>query len=726
MVPLELDALDSSARRVAGASLHLFPLLSMLSRKAARRQARVLKSQRKDENYRRIREMKQRAKDQVWEPKNNRTTNVKKFPSPKSATVKPQKSAPSRNSNETKTRSLLDLAEEAIDKGILRSDGEFEESEMDALWRAESEDLEKSQPPSQDSTEEVRALDYQGVDPKPEDTSSSVSLRPRTLSFRRQQGEGTADEGGEVERTTHGLLNRLSQSNCESVVNAFASLCQKNPRSVVFEVIILTIVDFFRHQPNMLDVFVLNYALLVSSLGHLVSSDLVGSVLEHCVHAIDELKGRNLADSSSDVKVLLNLVTFVGYLYDLQATSCKLVVDILNESANLLSEVDVEAILRLIRIAGAQMRSEDPDSLKQVLTRVSTAASLIPETHKSTRFKFMLDAIQDLKHNRQKLLAVQRGELESAKKIQRHILQKNNLTKLEPLQVELDDLRNASSKGRWWKIGAAWSPPDSETVDRMKTQVNADSSNALLLKARKLKMNTELRRAIFMTLMSSEDYLDAYQRLVALKLSSRQEREILHVLLHCCIRERVFNPFYALVASKFLGSRHNFVVTTKYALWDRLKQIEEGAKPREIIHTAKFFGLLLGKRAIGLEMLKRVSFMHLTEATMLLAKVLFATAFKLARDDTSICVAFSELNDRIRADRPIDADAGWDGDTARAEREEDERDRILRAQELDVLKTGLRMFLTEVFQRQDLQEFESESCRDLIMKRASLAAHCLK
>lgn len=64
-------------------------------------------------------------------------------------------------------------------------------------------------------------------------------------------------------------------------------------------------------------------------------------------------------------------------------------------------------------------------------------------------------------------------------------------------------------------------------------------------------MNTDIRRSIFVVLMSSEvrqcllgvnvlgltmfqDYVDACERLSQLRLTEIQQREIIRVILHCC------------------------------------------------------------------------------------------------------------------------------------------------------------------------------------------------
>ena len=62
--------------------------------------------------------------------------------------------------------------------------------------------------------------------------------------------------------------------------------------------------------------------------------------------------------------------------------------------------------------------------------------------------------------------------------------------------------------GKWWVVGSAWAgrgPNRNEKGEKGDTQnIMVDASAALLEKAKKLRMNTELRKNIFCILMTSE------------------------------------------------------------------------------------------------------------------------------------------------------------------------------------------------------------------------------
>lgn len=81
----------------------------------------------------------------------------------------------------------------------------------------------------------------------------------------------------------------------------------------------------------------------------------------------------------------------------------------------------------------------------------------------------------------------------------------------EPLWVSLEDLRSADTKGKWWLVGAAWGgDPLVERQQEAQSQTanapppETTSENALLKLAKKQGMNTDIRRSIFVVLMSSD------------------------------------------------------------------------------------------------------------------------------------------------------------------------------------------------------------------------------
>lgn len=73
-------------------------------------------------------------------------------------------------------------------------------------------------------------------------------------------------------------------------------------------------------------------------------------------------------------------------------------------------------------------------------------------------------------------------------------------------------------------------------------------------------MNTDIRRDIFCVLMTAEDYLDAFEKIHHLGLKNQQQKEIIYVILNCCIQEKKFNPYYAVLAQRLCDSDRKYQV----------------------------------------------------------------------------------------------------------------------------------------------------------------------
>lgn len=79
----------------------------------------------------------------------------------------------------------------------------------------------------------------------------------------------------------------------------------------------------------------------------------------------------------------------------------------------------------------------------------------------------------------------------------------------EPLRVSLQDLHTAGTKGKWWLVGAAWGGDplvdhQAEAPEQRVLSTTEAVESKLLKLARKQGMNTDVRRSIFVVLMSSD------------------------------------------------------------------------------------------------------------------------------------------------------------------------------------------------------------------------------
>ena len=91
--------------------------------------------------------------------------------------------------------------------------------------------------------------------------------------------------------------------------------------------------------------------------------------------------------------------------------------------------------------------------------------------------------------------------------------------------------------------------------------------------ARKLRMNTEIRRNIFCVIMSAEDFMDCTDKLVKLGTRNQTDREVVFVLTDCAMQERKYNPYYGHVAVRLAGVDRKYRLAMQFNIWDRIKQV---------------------------------------------------------------------------------------------------------------------------------------------------------
>jgi nucleolar MIF4G domain-containing protein 1 len=117
----------------------------------------------------------------------------------------------------------------------------------------------------------------------------------------------------------------------------------------------------------------------------------------------------------------------------------------------------------------------------------------------------MTETIINLKNNRAKAATSTSVVTSEAtvrmKKILGKLGEKNLRSGGEPLRVTLNDIRNVNEKGKWWLVGASWK---NDELPLQPADQDQQEGDALISLAREQRMNTEIRRAVFIALMGSE------------------------------------------------------------------------------------------------------------------------------------------------------------------------------------------------------------------------------
>ncbi|TPX67953.1 hypothetical protein SpCBS45565_g03507 [Spizellomyces sp. 'palustris'] len=538
---------------------------------------------------------------------------------------------------------------------------ESEVSEVDVLLQDDAESENESDPQDEDedgltlageSDDDYQSENFgQSVEQNDVNAATTAKYVPPHL---RKQPENKSEQYKRLKRQIQGLLNRLSDANMESIFVSIEECYRNNSRHDVTEILTDSIVAFVGDHANLLDSFVLTYAAFIAALFNVIGVEFGAHIVQTMVELFEQSRAEYLAGYKKDPdgveaksKRCTNLVILLAYLYNFEVVACVLIYDIVRMTISELSELDVEILLKMLRICGFQLRADDPLALKDIVLMIQEEVKKREEGSTSTRFKFMVETIMDLKNNKRKLQkkGISSGgdstQQERLKKFVTNLASKRYVYNTEPLRVGLVDIRSVKTKGKWWLVGSAWAGHDGagdavgglHDSDVQRTAA-ADTKDDLLRLAKAQKMNTDVRRSVFIVLMSSEDCVDAFERLLKLNLKDKQEREIVRVLVHCCCQERVYNPYYALVAQKVCQHAHGFKITFQYALWDAFKAMVagageegEGMDVRTVSNMAKLYAHLVATNGLTLTALKALTYTSLAPLQILFLKLFLSTLF---------------------------------------------------------------------------------------------------
>ncbi|KAF7667344.1 hypothetical protein LDENG_00065040 [Lucifuga dentata] len=377
-----------------------------------------------------------------------------------------------------------------------------------------------------------------------------------------------------LKRSIKGLVNRLSEPNMASICGQLEELYMSRSRKDMNETLTEVLIEACVTPTLMPDRLLMEHVLLVSVLHHAVGLEVGAHFLETVVQKFDEVYRHPEEGKECD-----NLVAIIAHLYNFQVVHSNLIFDILKLFVGAFTEKDIELVLFVLRNVGFALRKDDALALKELISEAQRKTNgMGSKFQDQARVRFMLETMLALKNNdMRKIPGYDPEPGERLRKLQRTLINRRAGGSDMKLRVSLENLLAAEQVGRWWIVGSSWSGApmiiNQGTMTSTQSAAQGQFSAKVLELARKQRMNTEVRRNIFCVLMTSEDYLDAFEKLVRMGLKDKQEREIVHVLMDCCLQEKNFNAFYAVLGEKFCSYDRRFRMTFQFSLWDKFREL---------------------------------------------------------------------------------------------------------------------------------------------------------
>ncbi|KAK7087012.1 Nucleolar MIF4G domain-containing protein 1 [Halocaridina rubra] len=427
-----------------------------------------------------------------------------------------------------------------------------------------------------------------------------------------------------LKKTMKGLLNRLAESNLAGISSQIEGMYLRHSHNDVNECLSQLYMESIVAPSLTPERLVQEHALLVAVLSANVGNQVGAHLLtEFVLKLCDEMETKS---SNEDVgcKKQDNILLLIANLFNFRVMNAKLVYDILQRLADKFTEKEVDLILLILRTVGFPLRKEDPMALKTFITQIQAQAA----NHQSkssanyTRICFMLEVIHSIKNNNPaKVPNYDPTHVQYLKKLTKGLFHKGKA--LTPLNVTLTDILNSKSLGRWWIVGSAWSGGLKENeVASEKTKVAKKKASCMeeqfserfKKRAAKLHLTRPPRiNIMYIITEGSEDYLDAFDKLLQLKLPANQEQEIFNVILLCCQKSKVYNEFFSHLSIRICKFDKRYKRILQFSVWDKFKELEN-CKPRDTDNLAQFLVHLIKEDALSITVLKTLSFIDVDEA----------------------------------------------------------------------------------------------------------------
>jgi nucleolar MIF4G domain-containing protein 1 len=534
---------------------------------------------------------------------------------------------------------MNELEDELFGDGI--SDNEEVENEQEEEHDISGEEDEEEYSESENEPEVKEDIYGRKVDAKTgkviEGTSAARAMEK--LEELNKNSTELAEQRAKISKTLRGSINRLNESTLVGAIKSLEELFSSNSHNDVKQIFYETFIKATQTIFALPDRLLVEYGLFIA-LAHVnISSEISSHFVEtFTLHFFKELEGAE----DKDEKALENATSLLCHLFNFKIIKAEFIIDIMAKLRDYCRDKTISLMLHALTYSGANLKKRNGPLLTKFINDTQNYFVSLPENKKEGyRMKFLIEEIMAIKNGQISSLTSKFDEsvLDHFSRIFKG-LTKNVENKEKELPFGLEDILHIGERGRWWIVGSAWQPgstkADGTKIEQPKVEPKAVRfDDSLLILAKKAKMNTETRRNIFCTLMSAEDDVEAFEKLLKLGLKGSQEREIIHVMVVCVMMEATYNPYYATVIERFCNYHRRFILTTQYALWDRVKELAS-LKKRQRINFAFLVSDLIRLSAVQLQVLKVVNFGTIDPMTTAFLRRVFYRLLTKATDSSII------------------------------------------------------------------------------------------
>lgn len=196
-----------------------------------------------------------------------------------------------------------------------------------------------------------------------------------------------------------------------------------------------------------------------------------------------------------------------------------------------------------------------------------------------------------------------------------------NIFKFDP---EYEEHEEAYKKLKAEILGEGSDYEDDSDAEDESSESEDEETKAVEIKDQSNADLVNLRRTIYLTLMSSADYEESVHKLLRIQIPVGYEKELPEMVVECCSQEKTYTKFYGGIAERLAKINRMWNDLFERAFVDYYEKIHR-YDSNKLRNIARLFGHMLGSDAIAWHCL---SVIHLNEeettsASRIFIKILF-------------------------------------------------------------------------------------------------------
>ncbi|KAJ5803673.1 MIF4G-domain-containing protein [Penicillium pulvis] len=333
----------------------------------------------------------------------------------------------------------------------------------------------------------------------------------------------------------------------------------------------------------------------------------------------------------NDKAVCISSTTFIAHLCNTQVAHEMLAAQILLLLLHKPTDDSVEIAVGLTREVGHHLEEMNPPIALAVFDQFR---NILHEADIDKRVQYMIEVLFQVRKDRYKDNPAVKEELdlvEEEDQITHRLGLDDEIESQDTLNIFKFDPEWEKHEEAYKKLKAEILGEDSDEDEDEQNDDDESSEEESDAEEQKMDIkdqsNTDLvnlRRTIYLTIMSSIDFEECCHKLMKINLPAGLEPELPSMIIECCSQERTFSKFYGLIGERFakinrLWSDLFEAAFAKY--YDTIHRYETN----RLRNIARFFGHMIGNDAIGWHVL---SVVHMNEeettsSSRIFIKILF-------------------------------------------------------------------------------------------------------